>query len=164
MKQLLVQYARYNWWANKKISETIAALSREQQHQKIVSSFDSIFNTMLHLMDAEGMWWQRLKLVEQVERPSLSLTGEMPEVTKELLRLSAQWEDWVTNASDVALTHVFSYQNTKKEQFKQPVNEVLIHLFNHQSYHRGQLVTMLRQVGVDKIPSTDFITFARQKK
>lgn len=163
MKQLLVQYAMYNSWANKKISETIASLSAEQQHQTIVSSFDSIFKTMLHLMDAEGMWWQRLKLAEHIERPSASFKGEMPDLISAFLQFSNQWEEWVKNANEVALTHVFAYQNIKKEQFKQPVNEVLVHLFNHQSYHRGQLVTMLRQLGVEKIPATDFIVWTRLK-
>ena len=164
MKQLLVQYATYNSWANKKICGAIALLSAEQQHQTIISSFDSIFKTLLHLTDAESMWWQRLKLVEQVERPSASFTGDTNELIHQFLSGSDQWGQWVKNANEVTLTHVFAYQNTKKELFKQPVNEVLIHLFNHQSYHRGQLVTMLRQVGVDKIPSTDFIAFSRAKR
>jgi uncharacterized damage-inducible protein DinB len=59
---------------------------------------------------------------------------------------------------------VFHYQNTKKEQFKQPIYQVLLHMFNHSTYHRGQLVTMLRQLGVQKLPSTDFIVWSRRKK
>ena len=45
-----------------------------------------------------------------------------------------------------------SYTGTKKEQFKQPVCDVLLHVFNHGTYHRGQLVTMLRQLGASNIP------------
>ncbi|MGZ3844574.1 MAG: DinB family protein, partial [Flavisolibacter sp.] len=59
--------------------------------------------------------------------------------------------------------HVFQYQNTKKEQFKQPIYQMLLHAFNHGTYHRGQLVNMLRQLGVDKIPGTDFIAWSRRK-
>ena len=164
MKQLLLQYAQYNAWANKKLSETVGRLSHDQQHQQIPSSFDSIFKTMMHLLDVESIWWQRLKLSEQIDWPGRTFTGDINDLIQELLRNSSQWEYWVRNASDVALTHVFAYQNSKKEHFKQPVYEVLVHLFNHQSYHRGQLVTMLRQAGVEKIPATDFIVYCRTKK
>ncbi|MBS1734314.1 MAG: DNA polymerase, partial [Bacteroidetes bacterium] len=71
--------------------------------------------------------------------------------------------EWVDLATEAALEHEFIYRNTKKEQFKQPVSEVLHHIFNHATYHRGQLVTMLRQVGVKDIPGTDLVLFLRKK-
>ena len=66
-------------------------------------------------------------------------------------------------ATEAALQHEFIYKNTKKDQFKQPVYEMLLHLFNHQTYHRGQLITMLRQSGETNIPNTDLISFLRKK-
>jgi uncharacterized damage-inducible protein DinB len=68
------------------------------------------------------------------------------------------------NAKEVNLTHVFAYRNSKKEQFKEPVYQVLMHVFNHATYHRGQMVTMMRQLDVKTIPATDFIVFSRNKK
>ncbi|MDQ6763781.1 MAG: hypothetical protein M3015_14295, partial [Bacteroidota bacterium] len=52
-------------------------------------------------------------------------------------------------------------QNSKKEFFKQPVYEMLVQVFNHQTFHRGQLITMMRQNGIDKLPATDFIVYSR---
>jgi uncharacterized damage-inducible protein DinB len=164
MKSLLIQYASFNNWANKKILDTISQLNDTQLRQEILSSFPGIFNTLLHLLDAESIWWQRLKLAERLEIPSLNFSGDFEELQKKILQQSGQWKEWVTNATDNQLSHVFAYQNNRREQYKQPVNEVLIHLFNHGSYHRGQLVTMLRQLGVEKIPSTDFIEWSRSKK
>ncbi len=164
MKSLLIQYAAFNKWANKKLLDTISQLNETQLHQEIVSSFPGIYKTLLHLLDAENIWWQRLKLTERIEIPSLHFSGDFEELQKKILQQSEQWHEWVTNATDNQLSHVFAYQNTRREQFKQPVNEVLIHLFNHGSYHRGQLVTILRQLGVEKIPSTDFIEWSRSKK
>ncbi len=57
----------------------------------------------------------------------------------------------------------FDYENSKGEQFKQPIFQMLLHVFNHGTYHRGQLVTMLRQLGVENIPATDFIVWSREK-
>lgn len=77
---------------------------------------------------------------------------------------SAEWANWVSAATEAALAHEFIYRNNKREQFKQPVADVLIHLFNHQSYHRGQIVTMLRQLGATQIPALDYIVFTRKGK
>ena len=162
MKQLLQQYAAYNIWANKKITETANQLSEEQINKVIVSSFPSVYKTVLHLMEVENVWWERLQLVENTTLSGW-FTGDFDELSKKLLRLSQQWHDWIQNTNDVNISHVFAYQNSKKEQFKQPVYEMLMHLFNHQTFHRGQLVTMFRQLGLDKIPPTDFIVFSRKK-
>ncbi len=163
MKQLLQQYAAYNLWANKIITERIAELSFDIIQKEMNSSFSSIFKTIIHLMDVESIWWQRLKLQEHIEWPGKNFAGTFQDLSKELLFLSKQWSDWVQNTNDANLNHVFAYQNSKKEYFKQPVYEALLHLFNHQSYHRGQIITMLRQNGIDKIPATDFIVFSRSK-
>lgn len=164
MKNMLKQYATYNNWANQKLLETISQLNEAQQYQEINSSFPGIFKTLLHMLDAENIWWQRLKLAEQIVRPSEHFSGNFAELQKRLLFQSGQWNERVENASENQLRHVFAYQNSKREQFKQTVNEVLIHLFNHGTYHRGQLVTMLRQLGIEKIPATDFIVWCRSKK
>ncbi|MDQ6889444.1 MAG: hypothetical protein M3Z56_04090 [Bacteroidota bacterium] len=163
MKQLLQQYSSYNVWANKLITEKIAQLSLEIQEKEMGSSFGSVFKTVIHLMDVESIWWQRLKLQEHVEWPGKTFTGGFENLSKELLALSNQWNDWVIANNEIQFTHVFGYQNSKKEFFKQPVYEMLLHLFNHQTFHRGQLVTMMRQNGIDKIPATDFIVYSRSK-
>ena len=163
MKQLLQQYAAYNIWANKIILERIARLPDDIIYKETKSSFTSIYKTVVHLMDVESIWWQRLKLQEHVEWPGKSFNGAFEELSKQLLFLSRQWSEWVSNSNEVNLTHVFAYHNSKKEYFKQPVYEMLLHLFNHQTYHRGQLVTMMREHGIEKIPATDFIVFSRKK-
>lgn len=162
MKQLLQQYAAYNVWANSRILEAAAKLTEQQLHQEIISSFPSVYKTFVHLMEVENVWWERLQLVERPTSPGW-FSGSFEELSKRWIALSQQWESWIQNANEVNITHVFAYQNTKKEQFKQPVYEMLLHLFNHQTFHRGQLVTMFRQLGLDKIAPTDFIVFSRKK-
>lgn len=163
MKELLLQYAAFNVWATQRITDVIAQLPEEKTHAAITSSFPTMYKTVLHLLDAEGIWWQRLKLQEHVERPSESFNGSFVELQKKLLQQSSLFNEWVSNASETQLQHVFAYMR-EKEQNKMQVSDMLLHLFNHNSYHRGQLVTMLRQSGVTKIPSTDFAAFLRSKK
>ena len=163
MKELLKQMAAYNSWANQKLMDIILNLPEEKQKGELPSSFKSLFDTMLHMLDAENIWWQRMKLQERIVRPSENFKGNMKDITDSLLIQNKQWEDWVNNASDMALEHVFQYFNVKNESFKQPVWQMLVHVFNHGTYHRGQLVNMLRQLGVEKIPATDFIVWSRKK-
>src|SRR6187431_925752 len=99
MKQLLQQYAAYNTWANKRIVETANQLTDEQVNKEIVSSFPSVYKTMLHMMEVENVWWQRLQLVEQTTPPGW-FTGNFTELSKKLIELSQQWESWVQNAND----------------------------------------------------------------
>ena len=163
MKKILAQYAAYNIWANQRMTDCISNLSDEQINKEINSSFKSIYATLLHMLDAENIWWQRIKLQEQIDVPSLNFKGSVLELASSLMKQSKQWKEWVDLVTDAALEHEFIYRNTKKEQFKQPVCEVLLHLFNHQSYHRGQLITMFRQVGLEQVPNTDLIAFLRKK-
>ena len=164
MKELLKQYAAYNIWASQRILEVILALSEEKQLAEIPSSFNSLRKTILHMWDAESIWWQRMKMHERIIVPSESFNGSIQDVTNGLMQQSKQWEEWVVNASDLSIEHVFQYYNNKKEHFKMPVYQMLHHVFNHSTYHRGQLVNMLRQVGVEKIPQTDFVVWSRNKK
>jgi uncharacterized damage-inducible protein DinB len=163
MKEILEQYSSYNLWANQKLAELIQSLPEEVVTQSFLSSFPTIHSTLMHMWDAESIWWQRMKLQEVVIRPSDSFKGTTTDVSTSLLHQNKLWETWVKNASIAALDHVFMYQTFSKEQFKQPIFQMLLHVFNHGSYHRGQLVNMLRQAGIDKIPQTDFIVWSRKK-
>lgn len=164
MKAVLRQQASYNVWAHQQLIQTILVLPEEKQVQEMPSSFSSLLKTILHLWDAESIWWQRLKLQERIDRPSENFSGSVSDAVEGLLAQSRLWENWVNNATDLQLEHVFQYKTFDKAQFKQPVWQMLVHVFNHSTYHRGQLVTLLRQLGVSRVPATDFILWSRGKK
>jgi uncharacterized damage-inducible protein DinB len=163
MKEILTQLSAYHIWANQLLLDVVNHLPEEKQKQEVPSSFKSLYLTLLHMLDAENIWWQRMKLLERIHLPSESFTGDAKELGNGLLHQSRQWNEWITSATDHQLQHVFLYQNSKREQFKQPIYQMLLHVFNHGTYHRGQLVNILRQIGVEKIPRTDFIDWSRRK-
>jgi uncharacterized damage-inducible protein DinB len=163
MKELLAQYATYNTWANQKLVDLVQVVSEEALNTEMPSSFKTIHTTLLHMWDAESIWWQRMKLQETIIPPSNSFKGTTTDVATALLHQNKLWENWVKNATPAAIDHVFMYQNTRREQFKQPIYQMLLHVFNHGTYHRGQLVSMLRLAGIEKIPPTDFILWSRKK-
>ena len=162
MKEIFVQYASYNVWATNSLLDVIRALPEEKLHLPINSSFPSIFKTLLHLLDAESIWWQRMNLKERIDKPSDGFTGDMIALGTAIQKQNKLWSDWVTAANENKLQHEFFYHDSRGERHKSPVYQVLLHLLNHGTYHRGQLITMLRQVGVEKLPCTDFIAWARK--
>lgn len=163
MKIILGQYAAYHQWANQLIIDRILKLPSELHDKKVPGSFPGLQATLLHIWDAESIWWQRMKLQENIIVPSTNFTGGIVEISKSLMFQSRQWQEWISNAQEHMFDHEFIYYNTKKEKFKQSVYQVILHVFNHGTYHRGQLVNILRQLGVDAIPQTDFIIWSRKK-
>lgn len=164
MKELLISYAAYNYWANQELGKKILSLTHEQQQYEVKSSFNSLTATIIHMWNAESIWWQRMKLEENIVVPGLSFHPSTQAAVNGLLQQDKDWSNWVQQASVLQLEHVFAYQDSKKQQHKEPIWQMLLHVFNHSTFHRGQLVTILRQLGEDKIPQTDYIAYARLKK
>ena len=163
MKQLLASFTAYDFWANQKMLEIVLQLTEAQQLQEIKSSFFSIHKTCLHVWDASSIWWQRLQMHEQIVVPSLSFHPSMSDVAIGLLGQNKQWIEWIHTAVEADLEREMPYKNMKGDACLQPVKEILLHLSNHGTYHRGQLINMLRQFGIEKLPQTDFIVWSRKK-
>lgn len=164
MKEILQQYATYNLWANKRITDTILQMDEATHQQHVPNSFTNLYATVLHMWDAESAWWQRMKLHEKLLIPSQTFNPNMKEAINGLLSQSSLWADFMATASEMKLQHVFEYKNSHKEIFRQPLSEVVLHVFNHGTYHRGQLVTMMHALGQIKIPPTDFAVWSRKAK
>lgn len=164
MKEAILSLAQYHLWANNLMFQSLLHLEESLLKKEVTSSFPSLHATLLHVWDAESAWWQRIKLAERVVKPSEGFEGDAKDVIAGLQQVDRQLLDWVTVSPERALLHEMIYMSFKKEQFKQPVYEVLLHVFNHATYHRGQMVTMLRELGVTTIPATDYVVWTRVKR
>lgn len=164
VKEILQQLASYNLWANRRMYGFLKTLPEELLTHDFKSSFPSIHKTLLHMWDAESIWWQRIRLHERPAFPSEKFIGSTLDVGAALIQQNEVFKNWVDQASVLTLDHEFIYQNLRKETFKQPVSEILLHVFNHGTYHRGQIVTLLRQADTGNIPQTDFIVWLRKEK
>jgi len=160
MKDLLLQYARYNQWANHRFIDVLLTLDEEKLELQIASSFSTIRETVYHMWSAEFIWLQRLELTENPVWIEDIFKGSFAEACANWQTVSKGIIDFISRQyDDRSFEHVLQYYTRQKKSFKTPVSGVLLHVFNHATYHRGQLVTMLRQAGEKKIPGTDMITF-----
>jgi uncharacterized damage-inducible protein DinB len=161
MKSLIISYATYNEWANLQLIHCIQKLEPAKHHIKVESSFSSIYATLLHILGAESIWWQRLQDEPQNAWQLKDAGLSSSDVINGIVKQDKLWVQWVNGLNDEQLEKMVVYKNSKKEYFEQPLWQILLHVFNHTTYHRGQLVTMLRQLGISELPSTDYIHWAR---
>jgi len=164
MKELLKQLAAYTIWANQQITDVILSIPEEKHTANVPGSFPSLYKTALHMWDAESIWWQRIVSAEKIVVPSAGFTGTMADVVNGMMLQSQQWLAWLNEISEESLNETFHYKSLKGDPFSQPLKEIALHISNHNTYHRGQLVNMLRQLDVSGIPQTDFVHWARKMK
>ena len=153
---------QYDRIESKLFIKCVEKQSQEQLHQTIESSFNSVFKTILHIWDAEYIWLQRMQGNSLKDWPSKMMDKEGFS-TNLFLASAANFNDFVNSADDAFFEKSCEYSNLKGEKFAMPYASVVMHCMNHGTYHRGQLVTMFRQLGLTEIPSTDIIAFERKQ-
>jgi uncharacterized damage-inducible protein DinB len=164
MKDYITSLAEYNTWANIKISGLIEAAGEERATMLQKSSFPTIKQTLLHILDAQFIWDQRLHGNSIADWPGKNFNGTASEAGDLLIKSSHNLEKYVQGLTEKDLKQIIAYRNIKGEPFKNPVWEILVHLINHGTYHRGQLVTMLRGSGFTAVTSTDMINYFRERQ
>lgn len=155
---MLQKYARFNQWAHERLVDTIGELSANQQHAIVASSFDSLYKTVFHVWGAESLWLGRLNLAP-IKINGDPFNESMEELSYALKAVDQLWVEWVASKDDVQLSQTLHYHNKAGLPFNQSYDLLLHHIFNHSTYHNGQLVTMLRALGVQNIPATDFVAW-----
>jgi uncharacterized damage-inducible protein DinB len=164
MKHFIREYGVFNLWANQRICSVVEKLSDDQLNKEIVSSFPSIQKTLLHVWDAQVVWIMRVEGISLKEFPSVYFKGTRNDAIHGLLLTSQKLKELVHEIDEASLLDDREFTTMKGVQMKSALYQIFTHVFNHGTYHRGQLVTMLRQVGVTEIPTTDLIAFYREKK
>ena len=164
-KQYFIELADYNVWANGKMCSWLDPLSDEQWKQPVVSSFKSIAETTVHTIGAEKIWQDRLNLVENPGWFMTDFKGSKKEALEEWRRSSQTFKTFVESFDESRLDETLRYKRQQDgKTYELQYYQIFVHAVNHATYHRGQLVTMLRQVGFTEVSSIDFSTYCWSKK
>ncbi|MCH8554489.1 MAG: hypothetical protein LAT76_04970 [Schleiferiaceae bacterium] len=152
-EDLTLTYANYNFWANQQIIHWLQTAPDSVWNAPIESSFPTLEATVYHLLNAEYGWMTVLnnKPWGNAEKPdSKEAMLELWTATSKLLAQDAKV--WVVEHPDAT---------RKLGEKETTLAEIIHHVCNHATYHRGQLITMGRQLGLEHPPRTDFIYFIR---
>jgi uncharacterized damage-inducible protein DinB len=148
-------YAAYNHWANARLAEWLQEATHEQLHMEIESSFNTLVKTVKHLWNAEFGWLQTIMDLPWGS-PASDFEGSDEELLKKFLETSAAFEKHGMKLKDKDLKRTIPLGKDKNPT---PVEDIILHVFNHATYHRGQLITMGRQAGLSAPPRTDYIYY-----
>ena len=148
----------YDEWANALVLDAAARLSREEFTRGMGNSFPSVRDTLVHLLFAEWVWLRRW-LGESPRAPlDPAEFADVESVRARLAEVARERAELVTGLGDADLGRVVAYVNAKGEEWRYPLGRMMQHVANHSTYHRGQVVTMLRQLGA-AAPSTDLLYY-----
>ena len=143
--------ARYNRWMNRKLYDASAKLSDAQRKEDRRAFFKSIHGTLNHLLVGDSVWMGRF------QGPAFVPTSLAQELHADFGELRAAREamdqrilDWAANLTDAVLASELQYTSIVNAQPRRMAMDLaVVHFFNHQTHHRGQVTTLLSQFGID---------------
>ena len=162
-KQDVEYLYEYNRWANARLLDAASKLTPEQYSRDLQSSHRSVRDTLAHILAAEWIWLERWK---GVSPNALLMPSEFPTVESLETRwavVEGDYTEFIKGVTDGSLATVIAYTNTRGEEYAYPLGQMLQHVMNHSSYHRGQVTTMLRQLGAEVNP-VDLLVFMDVKR
>jgi uncharacterized damage-inducible protein DinB len=158
LQKLMTNYAAYNLWANQTMVQWLRTKPAESLVQEVPSSFSSILKTLNHILATQEFWQSVTSggppapgRYDATDLKADELTGEMIGQSLTMLDCVRQYteEDLLENV----------YLDTPWVKGEMPRYEFLQHVFNHSTYHRGQIVTIGRNIGITDAPMTDYNFF-----
>ena len=153
----------YHYWARDRALDAVGRLTPEQFTREMGSSFKSVRDTLAHLYSAEWAWYQRW----QGTSPTAALAfDQFPDVAS----LRATWSaheakmrSFLESLGEAGISRVFEYKTLAGVSGSSVFWQMLQHVVNHGSYHRGQVTTLLRQLGAEPAKSMDLVAFYRER-
>lgn len=148
----------YNRWANHRILDTASKLPPEQFTKDLQSSHGSVRDTLAHILAAEWIWLERWKGTSPGSLLKPGDFGTIEPLESRWAEVERDYREFVSGVNDELLSKVISYRNTRGEDWSYPLGQMFQHVMNHSTYHRGQVTTLLRQLGAEVRP-VDLLIF-----
>lgn len=141
----------YNMWMNDNLYTVCDSLDEETRNRDSGAFFGSIQRTLDHILFGDTVWMERLRdnrftprKIDQV------LFADWTALKAERKKMDMEIDAWVKTLDDASLAAPFTFTSlTDGKQRSAPKHVYVQHMFNHQTHHRGQLTTLLSQLGID---------------
>jgi uncharacterized damage-inducible protein DinB len=152
----------FNAWANHRSLEASAALPNDQFIKPLGSSFPSVRDTLAHICGAEQVWYERFQGNSPATLPNVSAFNTVDALRRHWSEQETKLLGFVAGLTQADLNRVMEYKTLKFGVYSNPLWQSMQHVVNHGTYHRGQITTMLRQLGAKPI-LTDLMHFYRER-
>jgi uncharacterized damage-inducible protein DinB len=151
----------YTAWANNRIFDALAEVPPELYQKDLKSSHGSIHGTLLHMVGAERRWLARWNGIPDQNLPAMPGVSTLQDLRKIWESNGYELAKFLATMTDKKLQDPFTMTTVSGETFTHSFAQGFQHLMDHSTFHRGQVVTMMRQLGV-KPPGTGMIGFFRE--
>jgi uncharacterized damage-inducible protein DinB len=159
----LISLVKYNQWANERICGYINEGGEKIADTELISSFPTIRKTLFHLWDAQVIWMKRLRGESSNTWPSHNFNGSLKEATELILLNSSDYIQFAEGLIENQHLGDVEFKSLDGTAYHNTIEEIIMHVMNHSTFHRGQLITMLRSAGFTSVGSTDLIRYFRSK-
>ena len=149
----------YSAWASQRLMDAAAKLSEEELTRDFKTADKTVLDTLVHVYAADRIWLTRVlaepraTFVDPADRDLTLLQTEWP-------ALQQRWKLWLRDFKDDDVLRVIEYKDTKGRAYAQPVWQILLHVVNHGTHHRGQVSGFLRAMGQTP-PPLDLMAYYR---
>jgi len=158
MRELLA----FNTWADRRVMEAVSALTPEQFTQDLHSSFSSVRDTLAHIAVVEWVWLERSQGRSPERMPETQAIADIGTLRTYWDDVGNKWQEYGKKLTQEHLDEFVAYKTFSFGPGRDPRWQMLQHMVNHGTYHRGQVSTMLRQLGAKSV-GTDLIVFYRER-
>jgi uncharacterized damage-inducible protein DinB len=149
---LTSRFLQYNYWANERLTSWLLTLNRTRLYEHTGSSFGTIDRTLQHMLAAQEYWYSILVRGEINDFDQSVRENVVETVIANLMQSSQQFIDKLASVEEEQLAERIRVSDSSQSRY-----EYILHVVNHGSYHRGQIVTMSRALGISgEIPVTDY--------
>ena len=161
MSQLAAVRARellkYTLWADRKVLAAVRHVEPEYLVREAGASFGSLLGTFAHILGAEQVWLSRF-VGNPIPLPDIADFPDLETLEADFKELWPQLEFFLASLDDAQLEAPIRWTNSRGETYTRQLWQAVVHMVNHSTYHRGQIVMLLRQMGYEP-PSSDLIYF-----
>jgi uncharacterized damage-inducible protein DinB len=148
----------YMLWADRMTLKALREVRPEDLTRDAGISFRSMLGTMAHMLGAQRLWLSRFSGNPLGRVPAIDDFPDLPAWIQGWEETAAGMEAFLAGLTDDQLSTLLTWTTTRGETFSRPLWQPVIHLVNHTTYHRGQVVSLLRQMGY-RPPSTDLVYY-----
>jgi len=159
--EVLRTHIDYTAWASRKLVASAAQLSPEQLNQDFGTADRSVLGTLAHTFAGDRIWLPRMTggpnpgFVTDADRSLAVLQKDWP-------ALHERWKEWARGLTDESAGAAITYKDLKGNQWTQPLWQLVLHMVNHGTHHRGQVAGFLRTMGHTP-PPLDLVAYYRLK-
>lgn len=158
-RDLLLQLFMYNAWANEHYRQVLASVPLEKL--KIQTEYGLLLDRIIHIFASYEMWFARIhgkSPQSQMNSSNFTSWGEIESKWKESDQL---FIDYLKSVENSKLLEKASYTSLDGKNYTRVVRDILLHLIQHPTYHRGQISAILKERGIAKMPGTDMVVFVK---